>query len=84
MAKTKRYKPAKRAICAIGTLAHNRGGFTIAELRQYVRYDRVPVHVDAQFGRWLAKHGHIRKAGSLLALTPKGWKMVESACRAGR
>ena len=84
MAKPKRYKPPTRAICAIGTLAHNRGEFTIAELRQHVRYNRTPTHVDAQFGRWLAKHGHVRKAGGSLALTPKGWKMVESACRTGR
>lgn len=80
----RRYKPSVRAICAIGTLAHNRP-FTATEIAQYVGPGGLrhrQTHFDAAaFARWLKKHGHVRSVpGRKLYPTAKGWKMIEKAC----
>lgn len=82
----KRYKPSVRAICSIGTLAHNRS-FTASEIWQYLRYEPAGRGFNtSRFVRWLRKHGHVRTVeGRKLYPTPKGWKMIEKACgRRGR
>lgn len=81
----RRFKPSVRAICSLGTLAHNRS-FTARELREY-SYSHpgskgIRLH---ETMRWLQKHGHIRHAERGTGKwypTAKGWKMIDAACRA--
>lgn len=83
-----RFKPSVRAICAIGTVAHNRA-FTARDLVEYAgtsAYPKRTGRTGAQLIAWLKKHGHIRSIGGVDAKrkyypTAKGWKMIEKACK---
>lgn len=74
----KHYKPTLRAICAVGTVAHNRP-FTSAELQRYVSGGP---RSGAQLARWLKRHKLVELTSDRkLWPTVKGWNMIEKACR---
>lgn len=73
-----------RAVCILGTLAHNRS-FSVREFREYYRESvnrgQAPAVNPDRLFRALRRRGVITKRGSGYYPTSKGWNAIERSCR---